>query len=375
MKASIKAILVRCYRLMVKIKSNYMNILVNGIGGPTPRSIAKQLRIKYPESKIIGIDCNPQALGFYMDNLIDKSYLIPKVSNIEYWNVLNEIIEKEAIDFAFVQPEAEVLAWGKYFKDNDSYPCPTIIPPLEYTENLMDKARMAELLDDTTFIPRTIVITPKEPRYSEVRDQIGFPCWIRASVGSGGLGSLRLDREDDLRAWLFINKDIEEFTVSEFLVGRHLANQMLYIEGSCIRNAGLHCVEYVMANIAPSKVTGNTSFGRLINDKRLLDFCENVMKEIARKLNVKPHGVYSFDLKEDSNGNLKVTEINIRHMAYTGIMGKAGFDLVQDSVHYLQGKVLSKNEFQFEKDLIFLRDVDIEPILMKESDLLKRFNV
>src|SRR5690554_1487981 len=222
---------------MGTIKTNYMNILVNGIGGPTPRSIAKQLRINFPESKIIGVDCNLKALGFYMNDLTDKSYFIPRVNETGYWDTIKQIIEDEKIDFAFVQPESEVLAWGKYLKDNGSYPCPAIIPPLEFTINLMDKARMAELLVDTDFIPKTIVITPQEPRYNEVHKQIGFPCWIRASVGSGGLGSLRLEREDDLRAWLFINADIKEFTVSEFLTGRHLANQMLYIEGTCVRNA------------------------------------------------------------------------------------------------------------------------------------------
>ena len=54
----------------------------------------------------------------------------------------------------------------------------------------------------------------------------GFPCWIRATEGTGGLGSLRLDNLDSYKSWLFINSKIEEFTVSEFLTGRHLANQI-----------------------------------------------------------------------------------------------------------------------------------------------------
>ena len=41
--------------------------------------------------------------------------------------------------------------------------------------------------------------------------------------------------------------------------------------------------------------------------------------------------VFSFDLKEDSSGNMKVTEINIRHMAYTGVMAQVGFDLIEDT--------------------------------------------
>jgi len=126
-----------------------------------------------------------------------------------------------------------------------------------------------------------------------------------------------------------------------------------------------------MADIAPSKVTGNTSYGKFINEEPLLEFCEEVMDFISEKLGVKPHGVFSFDLKEDSDGNLKVTEINIRHMAYTGIMGEVGFDLVGDTVKYLTGKgeEIEQGKFYFDKDYIFLRDVDIEPLILRDSSL------
>ena len=65
---------------------------------------------------------------------------------------------------------------------------------------------------------------------------------------------------------MFINSKIPEFTVSEFLTGRHLANEMLYYNGEYVKGAALECVEYVMANTAPSHVTGNTHFARFLND-------------------------------------------------------------------------------------------------------------
>lgn len=46
----------------------------------------------------------------------------------------------------------------------------------------------------------------------------------------------------------------------------------------------------------------------------------------GEKLGVPAHGILSFDLKEDKNGEMKVTEINIRHMAYAGVMAHVGFD-------------------------------------------------
>lgn len=350
------------------------SILITGIGGPTPRSIAKQLRNLDKGFNLIGVDCNPKALGFYMKGLIDKTYLIPRVDNKEYWGTILKIIKEENIDLAYVQPEMEVTAWGEYKKKHGNFPCPVFIPPIEHVDALMNKANMAELLKETSYIPKTVTITQEGRNYNAVENTIGFPCWIRASVGSGGLGSLKLNSKKELDAWLFIHKEVPEFTVSEFLTGRHLANQMMYIDGELIKNAGLHCAEYVMADIAPSKVTGNTSYGRFINEDSLLSFCEEVMTYIQKKTGVKAHGVYSFDLKEDELGQLKVTEINIRHMAYTGIMSEVGFDLVGDTIKLLTGRKsqIKTGNHYFDKKYIFLRDVDIEPILMKESDILKR---
>lgn len=348
-----------------------MNILILGVGGPTPRSIAKRLRSVYPNANIIGTDISPKAIGFYIENLLDHKYIIPRASDPKYWNRVKSIIKDHKIDFAFVQPEREVVEWGRYLNENGEYPCPTLIPPVEHVEALMDKAAMADLLGDTDYIPKTVRITPQEPKLDIIEKEIGFPFWIRASIGSGGLGSLRINRKEELDAWLFIHQSVPEFTVSSFLTGRHLANQMLYKDGVCLRNAGLHCAEYVMADIAPSKVTGNTSYGVLLNEKPLLDRCEEIMDYVQRKTGVKANGVYSFDFKEDHKGNIMVTEINIRHMAYTGILAQCGFDLISDTVDILTNNISGDKPKQhfFDDDYIFLRDVDVEPLIMPKSKL------
>ena len=240
--------------------------------------------------------------------------------------------------------------------------------------SLKDKSIMAELLDNTNFIPKTIKITQVNPRYNDILNIIGFPCWIRATEGTGGLGSLRIDDLDRLKSWLFINSNIGEFTVSEFLPGRHLANQMLYYEGEYVKGASLECVEYVMANISPSHVTGNTQYGRFLNEDNINKFCDRCIKYLEKKLNIKAHGILSFDLKEDKNGNLKVTEINIRHMAYTGVMAEVGFDLIEDTIRIMEDGNCENVEripfFHYDKPYVFLRDVDVEPIILDSDKFL-----
>ena len=46
------------------------NILITGIGGLTPRSIAGIIRRNHPDYKLIGIDINKKAIGFFINNLL-----------------------------------------------------------------------------------------------------------------------------------------------------------------------------------------------------------------------------------------------------------------------------------------------------------------
>lgn len=350
-------------------------ILVTGIGGLTPRSLAGIIRENHPDYKIIGCDVNKKAVGFFMKGLVDEYYVCPRCDAPEYFHWMEKLVVEKHIDYAFVQPEAEIVAWGDYFEKNGKYPCPVFMGSKKLSVSLKDKSIMAELLKGTKFIPKTIKVTQDNPRYEDVENEIGFPCWIRATEGTGGLGSLKLDDISCYKSWLFINSKIPEFTVSEFLTGRHLANEMLYYNGEYVKGAALECAEYVMANTAPSHVTGNTHFGRFLNEDHINKFCDECIKYLEQKLEVPAHGILSFDLKEDSNGELKVTEVNIRHMAYVGVMSHVGFDLVEDTIRIMEDGNCDNVErapyFHYEKPYIFLRDVDVEPIILESEEIFE----
>ena len=353
-------------------------ILITGIGGLTPRSIATIIRENHPDYEIIGCDIEKKAMGFFMKakdgrNLVDEHYIAPRCKDPMYFPWIEKLVKERSIDYAFVQPEVEIVEWAGYYEKYGRYPCPVFMGCKSLSESLRDKAIMSELLKGTDYIPKTIKVTQNDPRFEEVEREIGFPCWIRATEGTGGLGSLKLENLSSYESWLFINSAIPEFTVSEFLPGRHLANQMLYYNGEYIKGAALECAEYVMANTAPSHVTGNTHFGRFLNEDRINEFCDNCIKYLEIKLSVSAHGILSFDLKEDKDGNLKVTEVNIRHMAYTGVMAHVGFDLIEDTIRIMEDgsakNVLRDPFHHYEKPYVFLRDVDVEPIVLESEEV------
>ena len=361
---------------------NTKTILITGIGGLTPRSIATVIRKNHPNYRLIGCDIEKKSIGFFMKTrddiqLLDKYYVCPRCDDSNYFTWMKELVNKEKIDYAFVQPEAEIVAWGQYFEKNGCFPTPVFMGSRLLSESLRDKSIMASLLEGTDFIPKTIKVTQENPRYEEIEKLIGFPCWIRATEGTGGLGSLKIETLDSYKSWLFINSKIPEFTVSEFLTGRHLANQMLYYNGEYVKGAALECVEYVMANTSPSHVTGNTHFGRFLNENEINEFCDKCIKYLEKKLGIVAHGILSFDLKEDSEGNLKVTEVNIRHMAYTGVMAQVGFDLIEDTIKIMEdgnADDIVRDQFHhYDKPYVFLRDVDVEPIVLESEKIFEEF--
>ena len=129
-----------------------------------------------------------------------------------------------------------------------------------------------------------------------------------------------------------------------------------------------------MAKVAPSGITGNTSFGRLLNEPELVLKASKAMDVLFETTNSPKHGFYTADFKEDEQGRPFLTEINVRMVAFNLSFAAGGANFSEDIIKILKedpGMDSEYKMYEFEDDLIFLRDVDAVPILMKEKDLLK----
>ncbi|WP_335967176.1 hypothetical protein [Galbibacter sp. PAP.153] len=356
-----------------------INVLINGVGGPTPRSIARSLhRYSNMEYTIIGTDINPRAHGLYEKDLYHETYVIPPAGNPAYWSAINNIIEKHDIEIAIVQPELEVLEWTKYKKEGGIWPCKVFLPDHAIVENLIDKALMTNILKKIGLVPASITIDPLNIDYSAIEQQLPYPFWIRSTSGSSGLGSLKVKDKASLKNWITINPKVNEFIASTFLSGRNLACKLLFHKGKLLRAACGERVNYIMSKVAPSGITGNTSFGRLLNEPKLIDASLKALELISIHTGQELHGFFTADFKEDQNGTPFITEINVRMVAFNMSFAAGGANFSEDIIRILTEDPTfdySYKMYEFEKDLIFLRDVDAEPKLMKETELLKPYNL
>ena len=128
-----------------------------------------------------------------------------------------------------------------------------------------------------------------------------------------------------------------------------------------------------MSKVSPSGITGNTSYGKVTTDKQALDISIKAMDFLFEKSNSNRHGMFSVDLKEDSEGLPKITEVNIRHVAFNQIFAILGANFNEDILRLLSEDHNFNNNFKhytFEDDYVFLRDVDERPVIIKSQDLL-----
>ena len=352
-----------------------MNILITGVGGPTPRSFAVSLK-KYSrlaDTSLYATDINPLAIGLYNRQLFETGYVIPKADDPGYWDAIEKIVATHAIEFAVVLPEFEVLAWSRRQQEG-RLPCKVLLPDPLLAEMLVNKSEMTEALKDMDLVPPSVAFSREETGLNHVSDTLGFPFWVRSASGTSGLGSLKVENQPALKNWIQINPDVREFLASTYLPGRNLACKMLYYEGNLIRTACGERVNYIMAKVAPSGITGNTSFGRLLNEPELTDVAIRAMDHMFEVTGARKHGFFTVDFKEDKDGKPCITEVNVRHVAFTQCFAAGGANFAEDTMRLLSGDPTFDRKYrnyEFEPGLIFLRDVDELPVMMKENDLIK----
>lgn len=350
-----------------------MRILITGVGGPTPRSFAIALKMYSRKQNwyLVGTDTNPLSIGLYQSHLFDKTYLVPKANDELYWDAIQKIIKDEQLDYAVILPEAEVLQWSQR-QEKHNLPVKALLPDRLIAELLINKARMTEALKPLDVVPLSVEFSRDQVNFTTLFQLLPPPFWVRSSSGTSGLGSLKIESEQALRNWITINPNVETFLASEFLSGRNLACKLLYFEGQLVRAACAERVNYVMAKVAPSGITGNTSFGRLLNEPNLVKVAQQAMDHLFKITFARPHGFFTVDFKEDGLGRPLITEINVRHVAFTQCLAAAGANFAEDTLQLLSNDITFDNTFkvyEFENDLIFLRDVDSLPVIMKESSL------
>ena len=343
-----------------------MNILFSGIGGPTPLGLAQSVKMAFPDCRCIGVDGSPWSASLYHSDIFDATYQIVSGKAANYWEVISEVVEKEAIDFAFIVPETEVLVWSQR-QEESVLPCKALIPEFKLASFCFDKLKVAEVLYPLELSPATVAFDSSATE-NQSAPPMAYPFWIRVKSGAGALGALKIESEKDLNTWLSLHDYRQDFIISEYLPGRNYACKLLFLGGELIQHASAERIDYLLSAAAPSGISGMCARGRLLNRPDLVEKSTAALHEISTKLDVQLNGMFTVDFKENLQGMPLITEINIRHVSFNHAFALGGVNFAETTLRHLlnlaPGAAPSNH---FEKESFFIRGVDAPLRLIPEN--------
>jgi carbamoyl-phosphate synthase large subunit len=285
-------------------------ILVTGAGGPAGLNFVMSLRIVPEKIFIVGTEANE-----YFAHLAftDKCYLVPKATEDNYIDKLNEVIREEKIEFAHAQPDVEVAVISE---NREKLEANVFLPSKEAIRICQDKLESARIWQKKDVPVARFKELRRESDVDEAFKEFGSPVWIRAKHGAGGRGSTRAYNKETVLSWISYWKSRNmnwEFIAQEHLPGRNIGFHSLWKDGELVTSMARERLEYVYPHLAPSGITGTPSVQRTIHD--------NAANEVGTRavLSIDPNfnGIACVDLKENKKGVPCVTEINAGRMFTT----------------------------------------------------------
>jgi len=292
------------------MNSREARVLVTSSGGIGGINFVRALRLaEQMEGRkyfIVGTDYSRYYILFPE---LDVRYNTPRHSDPEFFRAILEIAERHSI--SFIHPhssvEAKVIAQNREMLDrvNIKYYLPE---PDEIAPDKLDI--YMKLKEAGVPVPRTYLVDSLES-IDEAFSVFGTPLWIRARVGAGGRLSLKVSTPQEAKLWVQLNHmqgraEISDFIIQEYLPGRDLAFDSLWYEGRLVTSYVRERLEYPFKHISLTGITGTPSVARIIHDDEAAKVGIRAVEAFSRR----PHGFYSVDLKQDSNGRPKVTEVD-----------------------------------------------------------------
>lgn len=189
-----------------------MNYLMLSVGRRS--ELLKDFKLSMePGSKLVATDISPYAPALYM---ADKQYLVPRIDDPNYINVILDICRKEAINAVttFIDPEIEILA-----KNRSKFAALGIevLAPYEETAHLcFDKYLMFKFLSEHGIKTVMTWVTLEDFDKALAKKEVKFPVFVKPRTGSGSVGARKIGDYQNLKEAV---KDDPSLIIQEFMDG------------------------------------------------------------------------------------------------------------------------------------------------------------
>lgn len=339
-------------------------IIVTGTGGPAGINFVNSLRCSKERVYLIGTDVNKYHLE-WPD--VNERYLIPRFTDSNYIQKLNELIEKTRAEMVHPQPDGEVRVLSE---NREKVKAITFLPAKETIRICQDKFESAKIWEKKGIPVAKAVLISDIKDLEKVENVLEYPYWLRARVGFSSRGSTIVPNIEVAKHWIGYWRAREDvdwaFMAQEYLPGKIIAFQSIWKDGELITSQARVRVEYLYPYLAPSGITNTPTVAVTINR----DDVNRIATECVLAIDSKATGVFCVDLRENKNGVPCPTEINAgRFFTTSFFFARAGINMPYYYVKLAYGEKIPElpKYNALPEGLHWIRHIDAPTILRKEG--------
>lgn len=311
-------------------------------GMPTCATVDALRQSMAAEFIIIGVDCSPDESAL---NYVDFLYKVPRCTDAEYVPCLLDICRRHNIDIVIPLISDEINVMWEHMDDFEKVGAKMLLSGKDSFINIAND----KLLLNQYLVSHGLDIMPKTFAYSsETADEnlcdLGYPDKPVVMKLKDGCGAVGFRILDERKANDFVSTPSRSFRSNPYITkeqlvqlgnaqkGRYMLQE--YLPGKELSTICL--VDHGRTIYSPSHDNMEMQ-GAITTTCELVD-CKEA-SSIAEKINelLNLDGNIGYDFKRDSDGKLKLLEVNPRVTATVSLAAKAGLNLVEMGVLHALG--------------------------------------
>ena len=346
-----------------------------GYGGSNSlvRGLGERSSLDVGGYEFLGANASAESLA---KSPLEKNFLLPRASDSQYIEALRKIVKEQGVELIIANSDAEVAVISAH---RGELGCMAFLPAHETVLDCQDKYRMYEKLGPVGIpMARSIEINSLD-EIEAAAEQIGTDrFWIRPKVGRGSLGATWVRTAEQARHWIDLwvslrGLRVDEFTVSEFLPGRDFCFQSVWKDGSM--RVGKLC-ERLAYHGGEQRLSGMSSTPSVARTLYHEGAIATIMRAV-QALDSRPNGNFNFDLKQNTQGEMCITECNIgRFCMITPIFDYTGkYNTAEVHIRSAFDEEMTIDEpLDIEQDCYLIRELDTLPTIRRASEMMARHN-
>lgn len=271
-------------------------------------------------------------------NFADKAYIVPKINDENYMNVILDICKKEEINAitTLIDPEIEILAANR--DKFESIGVEVLAPYKETAELCFDKYKMFKYLkeNDINTVNTYGCLDDFEKDYEN--NKIIFPVFVKPRNGSGSVGARKINDISTLKDAI---KEDESLIIQEYMGDAVDLDADVYVDTISHNPVAIFSKKKISTTIGGANKT--ISF----KDEKLFEFIKKAISKF------KFNGPIDMDFFY-KDGKYYLSEINPRFGgAYLHAYG-AGVDFVELINNNINGKENEQAFGNYEEDIVMM---------------------